>query len=62
MLSYFIEGVMLTMIFLMRALDPEKYIGDTYDLLTRLMDCDGMRKEYYKDLSMNHNNFIYNVI
>ena len=41
---------MLTVIFLMRALDPVKYKDETYDLLSRLMECDAMRKGYYKDL------------
>ena len=44
------EGVMLTVIFLMRALDPVEHKDETYELLNRLIDCDNMRKEYYKDL------------
>ena len=43
---------MLTVIFLMRALDPEKYSDETETLLERLVDCDGMRREYYRDLRM----------
>ena len=41
---------MLTVIFLMRALDPVKYKDETYALLSRVMECDSMRKEYYRDL------------
>ena len=41
---------MLTVIFLMRALDPVKYKDETYTLLSRVMACDSMRREYYRDL------------
>jgi len=44
------KWVMLTVIFLMRALDPVKYKDETYALLSRVMECDSMRKEYYRDL------------
>ena len=50
--TYYILGVMLTVVFLMRALDPERYSDETESLLKRLVDCDGMRREYYRDLRM----------
>ena len=43
---------MLTVVFLMRALDADKHLEETDTLLSKLMECDPMRRQYYMDLSM----------
>ena len=47
----FISGVLLTIILLMRALDPLKYEKETIEYLDKLLLVDEMRTNYYKDLS-----------
>ena len=42
---------MLTIIYLMRALDGMKYVNKTEELLVKLIKTDEKRKGYYKDLS-----------
>ena len=42
---------MLTMVLLMRALDPLVYEQETDFYLEKLVEVDGFRKGYYKDLS-----------
>lgn len=44
------KWTMLTIIFLMRALDGLKYVKETEDMLEKLIGIDGKRKGYYKDL------------
>ena len=47
----FSSGTMLTMVLLMRALDPLVYEQETDFYLEKLVEVDGFRKGYYKDLS-----------
>ena len=49
---YTISGVLLTIILLMRALDPLKYEKEALEYLDKLLQVDSMRANYYKDLSM----------
>eukprot|EP00794_Sanderia_malayensis_P019151 gene19152-21071_t len=44
------KWAILTVVFLMRAIDPEKYIQETEKLFEKLLDCDPLRREYYLDL------------
>ena len=46
-----IPGVLLTIISLMRALDPLKYEVQTMDYVEKLIAVDPMRTNYYRDIS-----------
>ena len=48
---YHIIGVLLTIVWLMRAIDPLKYEQQTLDYLGKLQAVDSMRTNYYNDLS-----------
>ena len=50
-LLFFCLGTMLTMVLLMRALDPLKHEQETNLFLEKLVQVDGFRKGYYRDLS-----------
>ena len=48
---FFYLGTMLTIVYLMRALDGARYMIETEELLVKLVKTDPMRTGYYNDLS-----------
>ena len=51
--SYFVTGVLLTLLYLMKAIDPvhEKYEEDITEAINKLTAVDTKRKAFYRDLS-----------
>ena len=47
-------GTMLTIVYLMKALNGVKHADRINELLNKLIDSDPMRKGYYKDLCKCH--------
>lgn len=50
---YFVTGVLLTLLYLMKAIDPvhEKYEEDITEAINKLTAVDTKRKAFYRDLS-----------
>ena len=50
---YFVTGVLLTLLYLMKAIDPvhEKYEEDIIEAINKLTAVDTKRKAFYRDLS-----------
>ena len=53
------SGTMLTIVLLMRALDPLKHEVDTEKYLEKLSEIDHYRKEYYRDLGKQYSVAFY---